>query len=272
MMKKFAAFAFMAAAPLFGAEPQPEGIFMESYADCTVVAIQDQSMTMPGSLFRSIDPGETFEPAAAYAASLNVFLIRDRERGTNTLIDAGYGKAGSGLIKKLAALNVKPEDISAVFITHIHPDHVGGLTTPEGKPAFPNASILIARKEYEEWRKDPARAGLARHLTPNLDRLVLLEYDREVAPFGITPLCYPGHTPGHTVFKMQLRQGKTLETIYFVGDIVHAGELQIPRPQFCARFDREPETAVKSRRELLQNAPVWHGAHLPFPGVVRVSE
>ncbi len=121
MMKKFAAFAFMAAAPLFGAEPQPEGIFMESYADCTVVAIQDQSMTMPGSLFRSIDPGETFKPAAAYAASLNVFLIRDRERGTNTLIDAGYGKAGSGLIKKLAALNVKPEDISAVFITHIHP-------------------------------------------------------------------------------------------------------------------------------------------------------
>ena len=90
---------------------------MESYAERTVVSIQDQSMTMPGSLFRSIDPGETFEPAAAYAASLNVFLIQDRERGTNILIDAGYGKAESGLINKLAALNVRPEDISSVFIT-----------------------------------------------------------------------------------------------------------------------------------------------------------
>ena len=147
------------------------------------------------------------------------------------------------------------------------------MTTPEGKPAFPNASILIARKEYEAWRKDPSRAALARHLTPNLDRLVLLDYDKEIAPFGITPLCCPGHTPGHTVFRMAVtREGNAPEPVFFVGDIVHAGELQIPHPQFCARFDREPETAVKSRRELLENAPVWHGAHLPFPGVVRVSE
>ena len=272
MKRTLAALAFLAAASLTGAELQPEGIFMESYSDRTVVSIQDQSMTMPGGLFRSIDPNESFRPAASYSASLNVFLVQDRRSGKNTLIDAGYGRAESRLIERLAALNVKPEDISAVFITHIHPDHVGGLTTPEGKAAFPNAAICIARKEYEEWRNDPSRAALARHLTPNLDRLVLLDYDKEAAPFGITPLYYPGHTPGHTVFKMQARKGKTPETIYFVGDIVHAGELQIPRPQFCARFDKEPETAVKSRRKLLKSAPVWHGAHLPFPGVVRVSE
>ena len=272
MKRTLAAFAFLAAALLFGAEPQNEGIFMESYPDRSIVAIQDQSMTMPGSLFRSIAPDEIFKPAASYRASLNVFLIRDRQSGKNALIDVGYGKADSRLFKKLAALNVKPEEISAVFITHIHPDHVGGLTTPEGKPAFPNAKIFIARKEYEEWRKDPSRAGLARHLTPNRERLVLLDYDREVAPFGITPLFYPGHTPGHTVFEMKVaRDGKSPETIWFVGDIVHAAELQIPHPEFCARFDKVPETAVKSRRRLLENAPRWHGAHLPFPGVVTID-
>ena len=272
MKRTLAAFAFLAAAPLFGAEPQNKGIFMESYPHCTIVAIQDQSMTMPGSLFRSIDPSEAFKPADSYRASLNVFLIQDRERGTNTLIDAGYGRAESRLIGRLAELNVKPEDISAVFITHIHPDHVGGLTTPEGKPAFPNAKIFIARREYEEWRKDPSRAGLARHLTPNLERLVLLKYGRELARDGITPLYYPGHTPGHTVFEMTVsRDGKTPETIWFVGDIVHAAELQIPHPEFCARFDKAPETAVKSRRKLLENAPRWHGAHLPFPGIVAID-
>ena len=272
MMKKFAAFAFVAAAPLFAAEPPGEGgVFMEAYRECRIVAIQDQSMTMPGRLFSSIDPNETFKPAKAYAASLNVFLVQDLRSGKNALIDAGYGKAENRLVEKLAVLNVKPEDISAVFITHIHPDHVGGLTTPEGKAAFPNASILIARREYEEWRRDPARAALARHLTPNLDRLILLDYDREVAPFGLTPLYYPGHTPGHTVFRMAVtREGNAPEPVFFVGDIVHAGELQIPHPQFCARFDKTPATAVKSRRELLKAAPVWHGAHLPFPGIARI--
>ena len=273
MKKNLAAFAFLAAVQLFGAEPQQqEGVFMESYQECRIFSIQDQPMTMPGRLFRSIDPDENFRPAGAYPASLNVFLIQDLRSGKNALIDAGYGKAGNHLAARLAALDLKPEDISAVFITHIHPDHVGGLTTPEGKVAFPNASILIARKEYEEWRNDPSRAALARHLTPNRDRIVLLDYDREVAPFGLTPLHRPGHTPGHTVFTMKVsREGKAPEPVWFVGDIVHAGELQIPHPQFCARFDKDFNTAVKSRRELLESAPVWHGAHLPFPGIVRVG-
>ena len=272
MKKMFAALAFLAASPLLVSAPREEGIFMESYADRKIFSIQDLPMTMPGRLFVSIDPGETFKLSDSYRASLNVFLVKDRASGKNALIDAGYGKAESRLFEKLAALKLKPEEISAVFITHIHPDHVGGLTTPEGKAMFPNAAICIARKEYEEWRKDPSRAALARHLTPNSDRLVLLDYDAEVAPFAITPRYCPGHTPGHTVFEMKAaRVGETPETIRFVGDIVHAGELQIPYPEFCARFDKEPETAVKSRRELLKNAPVWHGAHLPFPGIVRVK-
>ena len=56
-----------------------------------------------------------------------------------------------------------------------------------------------------------------------------------------------------------------------VRGVRHAAELQIPHPEFCARFDKVPETAVKSRRKLLENAPRWHGAHLPFPGVVAID-
>ena len=296
MKRTLAAFACLIASPLLEAAPPNEGIWTVIYPGSrTIAAIQDRPMTMPGSLFRSIDPGETFEPADSYRASLNVFLIRDEPSGRHALIDAGYGKADSRLLERLAELNLRPEEISAVFITHIHPDHVGGLTTPEGRPAFPNAKIFIARKEYEEWRKDASRAALARHLTPNLDRLVLLEYDREVAPFGITPLYFPGHTPGHTVFEMKVESGgetvvlarsapgyevfkvpvagdrKVPDAIWFVGDIVHAAELQIPHPEFCARFDKDFETAVKSRRKLLESSPIWLGAHLPFPGVVAID-
>ena len=271
-MKKLSALFVSVSSLLLCAAPSESGMAAESYPGLDIVSIQDSPMTMSGRLFRSIRPRAKFRPADSYRASLNVFLLRYPKTGKLALIDAGFGRADSALPKRLARLNIKPEDISAVFITHIHPDHVGGLTAPDGKALFPNAKIYIARREYEAWSNDPSRARLAGHLTPYRKNLVLLDYGKEVAPYGLTPLYYPGHTPGHTVFRMKAaRPEKEVRTIYFVGDIVHAAELQIPHPEFCARFDMEPETAVKSRCELLDKAVYWYGAHLPFPGIIRIT-
>ena len=271
-MKKLSALFVSVSSLLLCAAPSESGMVTESYPDLDIVSIQDSPMTMSGSIFRSINPQANLRPAVSYRASLNVFLIRYPRTGRLALIDTGFGRADSSLLKQLARLKIKPEDISAVFITHIHPDHVGGLTTPDGKAVFPNAKIYIARREYAEWNKDPSRGRLAGHLTPYRKNLELPDYDEEVKDYGLTPLYYPGHTPGHTVFRMKISQpGNEVRTIYFVGDIVHAAELQIPNPDFCARFDMEPETAVKSRCELLGKTVYWYGAHLPFPGIIRIT-
>ena len=254
------------------AMPNPDGVFTCTFPDRKITVIQDLSMTMPGSLFKSINPQEKTRPESSYPAALNVFVIQDRLNGKTCLIDAGYGKPDSRLLKRLARINLAPADIDDIFITHIHPDHVGGLTSPEGEILFPNAKIGIARKEYEEWSRDPARSGLAKHLKPYQKQLRLLDYDREIKPYGLTPLYYPGHTPGHTVYRMEIpNHRRKKEVVYFVGDIVHAAKLQIPHPEFCARFDMEPETAVKSRRELLLHADCWFGAHIAFPGKIRIK-
>ena len=273
MKKLLTAFAAIIAAAQIQAEPAPGGVVKYSYPERDIFSIQDQSMVMSGKMFRSVQPGEKFRPGTSYEASLNVFLIADGKSGKNYLIDAGYGKPQNQLLPQLEKMNLKPTDIDAVFITHIHPDHVGGLTTADGKPAFPQAKIYIARREYEEWLKDPKRKNLAKHLTPNQKNLVLADYDEEVKPYGLTPLCYPGHTPGHTVFRMELAQeGKPdRKIIYFVGDIVHAAALQIPRPQFCAGFDMSAYDAAQSRLKLLREADHWYGAHIMFPGIVRIE-
>lgn len=272
MKKLLAAFTAIIAASQIQAAPAQGGVVKFSYPERDIYSIQDQPMTMSGKIFRSVLPSEKFRPGASYQASLNVFLIVDGKNGKNYLIDAGYGKSQSELLPQLEKMNLKPADIDGVFITHIHPDHVGGLTTADGTPTFPNAKIYIARKEYGEWLRDTNRKDLAKHLTPNQKNLVLIDYDEEVKPYGLTPLSYPGHTPGHTVYRMQLKQeGKPDKTIYFVGDIVNAAALQIPRPQFCARFDMSPTAAAKFRRDLLTIADHWFGAHIMFPGVIRIE-
>ena len=225
------------------------------YPDCRIYAIQDAANRFPASLFSSADPEERFvQTEKDYAGSVNVFVVESKADGRRVMIDAGFGAPRGRLLAEMRQAGVPPESVSDIFITHIHPDHVGGL------PDFPNAKVHVARDEYEAWANDASRKGLAKYL-PEEKNLDLFAYDTELFP-GLTALKVPGHTPGHTVFKLNDR--------YFVGDLVHAAELQLVHPAFCARYDTDPELAVASRRRALKEfRGEWFGAHIPFPGRYR---
>jgi phosphoribosyl 1,2-cyclic phosphodiesterase len=53
----------------------------------------------------------------------NAVLIASKE--TNVLVDAGL--SAREILRRLAAVNVSPDDLDAVLITHEHTDHAGGL-------------------------------------------------------------------------------------------------------------------------------------------------
>jgi len=231
------------------------GVELSDFPDCRVYAIQDAANRFPATLFFSIDPAEQFvQTKKDYAGSVNVFLVEFKGDGRRILIDAGFGAPKGKLLKEMKKAGLSPESISDILITHIHPDHVGGL------PDFPNARVHIAAEEYEAWENDPARKGLAKYM-PDKKKLELFPFDRELFP-GLKALKMPGHTPGHTVFQLDSR--------YFVGDILHAADLQIAHPSFCARYDMDPQTAAASRvRALKEFRGEWFGAHIPFPGKIR---
>lgn len=85
---------------------------------------------------------------------------------------------------------------------------------------------------------------------------------------GIRALAAPGHTPGHTVLEVG--------DLYLVADLVHAVSVQVPHPEVCATYDMDPRQAVATRVRVLDlaSAPGKRvaGAHLPFPGVGRITK
>ena len=188
------------------------GVEVFNTPDCRVYAIQDAQNSFPASLFASVDPQERFaQTEPEYEGSVNVFVVESKGDKRRIMIDAGFGAPRGRLIAEMKKVKLAPESITDILITHIHPDHVGGL------PEFPKARVHIAKEEYDAWSRDPARKNLAKFL-PDAKSLDLFAYDTELFP-GLVALKVPGHTPGHTVFRLNDR--------YFVGDIVHAAKLQI---------------------------------------------
>src|SRR5712672_4094828 len=72
------------------------------------------------------------------------------------LVDAGAGTWWGGaalgrLVGSLRSAGYTPEEVDLVLVTHLHSDHVGGLTTQDGKRVFPNAEVYVAKAESDFW-------------------------------------------------------------------------------------------------------------------------
>jgi glyoxylase-like metal-dependent hydrolase (beta-lactamase superfamily II) len=89
--------------------------------------------------------------------SANCFLTRN---GTRTaLVDTGFGpvRPTVGFLQaNLAAAGVTPEEIDVVLLTHMHPDHWGGLSDKQGRAMFPCAELKMHADDYAHWQDDSA--------------------------------------------------------------------------------------------------------------------
>ena len=118
--------------------------------DMEVIAIPDCISQMDIGLFKGSYNDSLLAllmPDGTSPSAINVFLIRTSGyysggRDYNILIDAGLGdEAGGALLRQLDELGVKPEEIDAVCLTHLHFDHIGGLLKNH-KPVFPNPRFI----------------------------------------------------------------------------------------------------------------------------------
>ncbi|WP_410012314.1 MBL fold metallo-hydrolase [Sodalis sp. C49] len=285
-------FAWAAATPQI--KSQAPGYYRIMVGNAEVTALYDGSSTFPLTLFKNATPEELQRYVAqvdgdapkVVNGSVNSFLINTGEH--LILIDSGGGKLlGPGfgqVMANLKASGYAPEQVDTILLTHMHGDHIGGLVTADGRPAYPNATVWAAKPEVDYWlsasraAKAPQaqQAGFQRArdiLTPLKDagKLKTFTAGKDLLP-GLQPIALPGHTPGHSGFVLE----QSGQRIFFWGDIVHYSALQFAHPQLAVGFDADGAQAVKTRAGLLKlmahQRTLIAGAHITFPGIGYVSE
>jgi glyoxylase-like metal-dependent hydrolase (beta-lactamase superfamily II) len=193
---------------------------------------------------------------------VNCFLI-ETEVGF-ILIDTGCGNyygANCGQVEQaLKASGHEISDVKHVLLTHLHPDHMGGL------PLFPEATLFMSKLEFEHWM-DPSKEiemtdrnkkhllYVRKTISAHKGKIILIE-SGEIAIPKISAIPAYGHTPGHTVFLYQ--------NILFCGDIL--SDLQLSCLERATVFDHNPVEATATRLKLLKLASAHQyflaGAHL----------
>ncbi len=243
-----------------------DGAFEASTAWVSGVAAEDCEALLRKT-FRAVPPRIT----------ISAFLLT--VGGEHTLVDAGCGTAMGAPFGKirghLATLGVAPADIRRVLVTHAHIDHVCGLIDAEGQAYFPNAEVVLHAAEPAYWL-DPANEAAASEgeksgfhdarisLAPYAGRIRTIADGAVVMP-GVSAMHLPGHTPGHTGWKIE----SGAESLLIWGDVVHLPGIQFPRPEAAMAFDKDVETGRLSRARAFALAAgtglLVAGMHLDFP-------
>jgi glyoxylase-like metal-dependent hydrolase (beta-lactamase superfamily II) len=223
----------------------------------------------PQEIFGLNVDAETFA-----AESAENFIPADRSVGffQPALVVAGdnrilfdTGLNAGGLLAALADAGLAPADVTHVVLTHLHPDHIGGLRDDAGAETFPQAAYLAGQAEFDFWAAQGDELFEA-NIRPLADRMTFLNPGQDVTA-GVTAVEAFGHTPGHLAFLLE-SDGQGL---MITADTANHHVWSLANPDWEVLYDADKEQAAETRRRILGQLAADRiamlGYHLPAPGI-----
>lgn len=210
----------------------------------------------------------------ALKISLNPFLIKMPER--NYLFDVGIGDFGEDtstetIKKNLAKHDITEYDITDIFASHLHYDHIGGLagqTSGHWQLTFPEAKLWISKNGWEKALAqdeyyDEEKTEFLNFLDAKADLHFL---DEEDHPY---PEIRGKKIGGHTEFSQIILFDNGEQQYLMAGDVL-ATRGEVNR-KFAAKYDFDAKTSMKVRKEITQKAYEedytimgYHDSHHPM--------
>lgn len=197
------------------------------------------------------------------AMKINSLLVKDGDH--NIVVDTGYGSKSSHRVREIMGIietgqlperlrerGVDPAHVDLVINTHLHFDHAGGNTIKNSEravPAFPNATYVVQRGEWED-ANNPNERTRATYLPENFrplgdtGRLELIEGDTQITPH-VRCLLTPGHTPSHQSVLIESDGQKAL----YVADLAPF-TIHMERLPWIASYDLDVTRTLDTRREI----------------------
>lgn len=263
--------------------------------DIDVLVISDGILPIPAHvLAHNVEPqvldawlDDQFLPTEIAEWPLNVLVIRSGDQ--TILVDAGLGmdpnlkleKAGQ-LVQRLEAAGIALDSITDVVVTHMHMDHIGGLTIDGTHERMrPDLRVHVAAAEVEFWKNPDfsktvmpegfpyaLRETAKRFMEQYGEQIRTFDKETEVAP-GVVAELTGGHTPGHSI----VRVASGGERLTFVGDAIF--QVGFDQPGWYNGFEHDPEESARVRvkllREFADTREAFVATHLPFPSIYHVA-
>ncbi|WP_414629807.1 MBL fold metallo-hydrolase [Acinetobacter sp. 243_ASPC] len=275
-------------------QKQVAGYYQYQAGNVQITALLDGTNFMSPTLFKDIPQQQVHDILKKYYAdqekgvqtSVNAFLVNTGK--SLVLVDSGaascFGAHLGSVLTNLKAAGYQPEQVDTILLTHLHPDHVCGISK-NGTANFPNAIVYASQDEANYWLDakqaskvpEAKRAGylgtvekIKAALAPYQAKQRFKTYKLGDEIQGFKVISTAGHTPGHFSYAFKTDS----ETVVFIGDIVHSHTVQFDRPKTAIEYDINPQQAVQTRlkqfADFAKNGQIIAAPHLPFPGIGHV--